>query len=109
MMNHRAVQNTIPLDARHTNLALEVRKAGYVPALVGYTTTTPDPRVVAAADPRFTVLGADMEGWHPVGSFGLKMEAYFAWVASQGFPMPDNPWDIWPARSATSTRASTSR
>ena len=95
MMNHRAVQNTIPLDARHTNIALEVRKAGYDPALVGYTTTTPDPRVTAAQDPRFKVLGADMEGWRPVGSWGNKMEAYFSWVAAQGFAMPDNPWDIW--------------
>lgn len=95
MMNHRAVQNTVPLDARHTNLAFEVRKAGYEPALVGYTTTTPDPRVNAAEDPRFKVLGADMEGWRPVGSWGLHMEAYFAWVASQGFDLPDNPWDIW--------------
>jgi len=72
-MNHRAVQNTIPLDARHTNIALEVRKAGYEPALVGYTTTTPDPRVVAEQDPRFKVLGGDMEDWRPVGSWGLKM------------------------------------
>jgi arylsulfatase A-like enzyme len=95
MMNHRAVQNTIPLDARHSNLAFEVRKAGYEPALVGYTTTTPDPRVTAKNDPRFTVLGADMEGWRPVGSWGLKMEAYFAWVASQDYALPDNPWDIW--------------
>lgn len=95
MMNHRAVQNTIPLDARHTNMALEARKAGYDPALVGYTTTTPDPRVTSARDPRFTVLGADMEGWRPVGSWGMKMEAYFSWVASQGHAMPDNPWDIW--------------
>ena len=95
MMNHRAVQNTIPLDARHSNLAFEVRKAGYEPALVGYTTTTPDPRVASAQDPRFKVLGADMEGWRPVGSWGLKMEAYFSWVASRGYPMPSNPWDIW--------------
>ena len=95
MMNHRAVQNTIPLDARHTNLAFEARRAGYDPALVGYTTTTPDPRIVPAQDPRFTVLGADMEGWRPVGSWGMKMEAYFAWVASQGYTLPDNPWDIW--------------
>lgn len=58
MMNHRAVQNTIPLDARHTNLAIEVRKAGYEPALVGYTTTTPDPRETAAQNPRFKVLGS---------------------------------------------------
>ncbi len=95
MMNHRAVQNTIPLDARHTNLAWEVRKGGYDPALVGYTTTTPDPRVTASGDPRFTVLGDLMDGFHPVGSWGMRMEAYFAWVASHGFPMPDNPWDIW--------------
>lgn len=95
MMNHRAVQNTIPLDARHTNLAWEVRKGGYDPALVGYTTTTPDPRVTPARDPRFTVLGDLMDGWHAVGSWGMRMEAYFAWVASQGFAMPDNPWDIW--------------
>ncbi|MDI1269145.1 MAG: alkaline phosphatase family protein [Polaromonas sp.] len=95
MMNHRAVQNTIPLDARHTNIAFETRKAGYDPALVGYTTTTPDPRVISPNDPRFTVLGADMEGWRPVGSWGMKMEAYFSWVASQGFKLPVNPWDIW--------------
>ena len=95
MMNHRAVQNTIPLDARHTNIAFEVRKAGYEPALVGYTTTTPDPRSTAANDPRFTVLGADMEGWKSVGSWGLKMEAYFGWLAAQGVQLPVNPWDIW--------------
>ena len=95
MMNHRAVQNTIPLDARHTNIALEVRKAGYEPALVGYTTTTPDPRSTASKDPRFTVLGADMEGWNPVGSWGLRMQTYFGWLESQGQKLPDNPWDIW--------------
>ncbi|MFZ4709492.1 MAG: alkaline phosphatase family protein, partial [Zwartia sp.] len=95
MMTHRAVQNTIPLDARHTNIAKEVRKAGYEPALVGYTTTTPDPRETDANDPRFKVLGADMEGWRPVGSWGLDKEAYFAWLASQGFAMPEKSNDIW--------------
>lgn len=95
MMTHRAVQNTIPLDARHTNIAKEVRKAGYEPALVGYTTTTPDPRETAPQDPRFKVLGADMEGWKPVGSWGLKMEAYFAWVKAKGFPVPKIPTNIW--------------
>ena len=44
LMNHRAVQNTMPLDARFTNLGHELRRGGYDPALVGYTTTTPDPR-----------------------------------------------------------------
>ena len=31
MMNHRVVQNSVPMDARHTNLALEMRRAGYEP------------------------------------------------------------------------------
>lgn len=95
MMNHRAVQNTIPLDSRHTNLAWEARKAGYEPALVGYTTTTPDPRETDANDPRFRVLGAEMDGWKLVGSWGLNRDAYFAWVASRWPAMPANPDDIW--------------
>ncbi|AWB34230.1 phosphoric/sulfuric ester hydrolase PehA [Orrella marina] len=95
MMNHRAVQNTIPLDARHTNVAWEARKGGYEPALVGYTTTTPDPRETDENDPRFRVLGAEMDGWKLVGSWGLNRDAYFAWVASRWPAMPSNPDDIW--------------
>lgn len=94
-MNHRAVQNTIPLDARHTNLAMEVRKGGWDPAIVGYTTTTPDPREWPAMDPAFTVLGDLMHGWRPVGAFEPRMEGYFAWVASQGYKLPENRGDIW--------------
>src|SRR4030095_7029932 len=60
MMNHRVVQNSVPMDARHTNLAWEMRRAGYEPALVGYTTTTPDPRVTPPLDPRFRILGSLM-------------------------------------------------
>ena len=95
MMNHRAVQNTIPLDARHSNLALETRKLGYDPVLVGYTTTTPDPRTAAFDDPRFTVLGDLMDGWRPVGAFEPRKEGYFGWVAHNGFPVPAVPDDIW--------------
>jgi len=95
MMNHRAVQNTIPLDSRHTNLAFEARKLGYDPALVGYTTTTPDPRTAAFDDPRFTVLGDVMDGWRPVGAFEPRQQAYFGWVAQQGYALPEERWDIW--------------
>src|SRR5882724_9635096 len=94
MMNHRAVQNTIPLDARFTNLAHELRRGGYDPALVGYTTTTPDPRKTAPNDPRFFVLGDIMEGFHSVGAFENR-DAYFGWVASKGFKLPKNRDDIW--------------
>jgi arylsulfatase A-like enzyme len=94
MMNHRAVQNTIPLADRFTNLAHELRRGGYDPALVGYTTTTPDPRKTAPNDPRFFVLGDIMEGFHSVGAFENR-DAYFGWVASQGFKLPKNRDDVW--------------
>ena len=95
MMNHRAVQNTIPLaDSRFTNLAHELRRGGYDPALVGYTTTTPDPRKTAPNDPRFFVLGDIMDGFHSVGAFENR-DAYFGWVASQGFKLPSTREDIW--------------
>ena len=94
MMNHRAVQNTIPLDGRFTNLAHELRRGGYDPALVGYTTTTPDPRTTAPNDPRFFVLGDIMEGFHSVGAFENR-DAYFGWVESQGFKLPPVREDLW--------------
>jgi arylsulfatase A-like enzyme len=101
MMNHRAVQNTIPLADRFTNLAHELRRGGYDPALVGYTTTTPDPRHTSPNDPRFFVLGDIMEGFHPVGSFENR-DAYFGWVESEGFKMPKPRENIWLPQGASS-------
>ena len=109
LMNHRAVQNTIPLSARFTNLAHELRRGGYDPALVGYTTTTPDPRTTGPNDPRFFVLGDIMEGFRPVGAFENR-DAYFGWVSGQGFELPETREDIWlpeglPGRGATARPA----
>ena len=95
MMNHRVVQNSVPMDARHTNLAIEMRRAGYEPALVGYTTTTPDPRETPAADPTFRILGGLMPGWHAVGSLVPERTPYFNWLRAQGFPVPARPDDVW--------------
>ena len=94
-MNHRAVQNTIPLDARHTTLPRALRSVGYDPALVGYTTTTPDPRATPIDDPRFSVLGDDLDGWRRVGGFEPEHEGYFGWLSQKGYPLPANPHDIW--------------
>lgn len=93
--NHRAVQNTIPLDARHMTLPKALRLAGHDPALIGYTTTTPDPRTTTADDPRFRVLGDQMDGFRSVGAFEPNMDGYFGWVASRGFALPPNRADIW--------------
>ncbi|MBL8697962.1 MAG: alkaline phosphatase family protein [Alphaproteobacteria bacterium] len=94
-MNHRAVQNTVPLDARHDNLGKALRRAGYDPALVGYTTTTPDPRATGPDDPRFKILGDLMDGFRSVGAFEPAMDGYFGWVAAQGYKLPPNRNDIW--------------
>ena len=95
LMNHRAVQNTVPLDARHMNLGRALRLAGYDPALIGYTTTTPDPRSTGPADPRFTTLGDLMDGFRSVGAFEPNMEGYFGWLAQKGFPLPPRRADVW--------------
>ena len=94
-MNHRAVQNTVPLDARHTTLPRALRALGHDPALVGYTTTTPDPRTTSPDDPRFSVLGDNMDGWRSVGAFEPDHDGYFGWLAQQGFALPPNREDIW--------------
>ena len=108
MMNHRVVQNSVPMDARHTNLALEMRKGGYEPALVGYTTTTPDPRVTSPRDPRFRILGSLMRGWHPVGSWEPEKAAYFNWLRTRGFHVPERPEDIWMPLESRGSGATTS-
>jgi arylsulfatase A-like enzyme len=95
LMNHRAVQNTVPLDARHTNLGKQLRLLGYDPALIGYTTTTPDPRTSGPKDPRFTTLGDLMDGFRSVGAFEPNMEGYFGWLAHQGYTLPPKREDIW--------------
>jgi arylsulfatase A-like enzyme len=108
-MNHRAVQNTIPLDSRFTNLGKELRRGGYDPALIGYTTTTPDPRTTGPEDPRFRILGDLMDGFRPVGAFEPYMEGYFSWLASRGYPLPEKRADIWLPEGAREGGGATSR
>src|SRR4051794_9170240 len=38
VMNHRVVANGVPLDARHATMPSELRRGGWDPGLVGYTT-----------------------------------------------------------------------
>jgi len=106
-MNHRAVQNTIPLDARHVTLPHALRAVGYDPALVGYTTTTPDPRATSPNDPRFGVLGDNMDGWRSVGAFEPDHDGYFGWLAQQGYALPPNREDIWLPEHETARGATT--
>jgi arylsulfatase A-like enzyme len=96
VMNHRVVTNGVPLDARHPTLSAELRRAGYEPTIVGYTTTTPDPRTVSPHDPRFTQIGNIMEGWKVFAHFDEDdFRNYFAWVAARGHGLPEDFKDIW--------------
>ena len=95
MMNHRVVQNGVPLDARHGNLAHALRRAGYDPAFIGYTTTIPDPRTTSPADTRFSSLGDLMPGWTPIASLEPGRRPYFDWLRALGVDVPADPNDIW--------------
>ena len=109
LMNHRAAQNTVPLDQRHFTLAKALRQLGYDPALIGYTTTVPDPRTTSVNDPRFQVLGDIMDGFRSVGAFEPSMDGYFGWVAHHGFALPPRREDIWLPEGIDSVPGATDR
>lgn len=60
--NHRVIQNGTPLDRRHSNWAIESKRAGYRPVLFGYTDTSVDPRGVNPDDPRLRTLEGILPG-----------------------------------------------
>jgi arylsulfatase A-like enzyme len=97
VMNHRAVANGVPLDARHANIATELRRAGIDPAMIGYTTTTPDPRLAPRADPRYREMGAVMEGFRVVAHLDeVEFRSYLGWVKGRGYALPEgDPLDLW--------------
>jgi arylsulfatase A-like enzyme len=95
LMNHRSGRNGTPLDARFTNLALEVRKAGYDPTLFGYTDTSPDPRRYAPGDPVLKTY----EGVLPGFTVGLQLPDHMAaWIAdlkAKGYDLPAGRRDAY--------------
>ncbi len=90
LQNHRSVQNGVPLDARHTNIALEMRKLGYAPVLAGYTDITPDPRLYAPHDPVLKTYEGILPGFHRVLAMPSTSfpEPWARWLEEQGFPLP---------------------
>lgn len=99
LMNHRSGRNGTPLDARHTNIALEARKAGYDPALFGYTDTTPDPRGKHPNDPALTAYD---EGVLPGFSTPMHLpEDMGKWVSdliARGYDLPNGRDDVFRPR-----------
>ena len=95
--NHRSVLNGTPLDDRFTNTAREARRAGYSPALFGYTDTSPDPRTLPADDPKLTTYEGVLPGFDAVlfNPESAGSPAWANWLTSKGVDVPTNPLDLY--------------
>jgi len=99
MMNHRSVRNGTPLDARFTNIALEMRKLGYEPGLIGYTDTSYDPRLLHGRDPSRERYGNVMPGFSrlvpgsEVGEAGAT--PWLPHLTAKGYQVPGHDGEIY--------------
>lgn len=94
-MNHRSVRNGTPLRHDTPNIATEMRKAGYLPMLFGYTDTAQDPRVHDANDPALRTYEHPMKGFHEMTE--MRMEMSYPWrshLMNRGYAF-ENYWDIY--------------
>ena len=90
--NHRVVVNGTPLDARHTNVALEARRLGYEPALFGYTDIPTDPRTRASGDPDLLrAYGGVLPGMTPVVPMDDDHWPWRRHPARRGYDVPQDP------------------
>jgi arylsulfatase A-like enzyme len=90
LQNHRSGANGTPLDARHTNWALEVARAGYDPVLFGYTDTSADPRGREADDPWLRTYEGPLPGIRVAVMMGEKPQAWTDWLKARGHTVPDD-------------------
>ena len=92
LQNHRSGTNGTPLDARHTNWALETRRAGHDPVLFGYTDTANDPRAFAPNDPILASYEGPLPGIRPIIYMGTFPDAWAEWLEARGHDVPDPNW-----------------
>ena len=83
--NHRSVNNGTPLDTRHSNVALEARRAGYDPALFGYTDVSADPRGRDPGDPELRSYEGVLPGMTPVVLMRGDMLPWVAYLRGRGY------------------------
>ena len=95
MCNHRVVANGAPLDDRFTNLALEARKAGHTPTLIGYNDTAADPRGLDPADPRLRTFEGLLPGFEVELNMPEEPEAWIAWLRSEGYDVPHGSLEVY--------------
>ncbi|KUM25356.1 phosphonate monoester hydrolase [Mesorhizobium loti] len=82
-MNNRVCRNGSPLDARHGNIALSARAAGYDPTLFGYTDVAPDPRRLSAGDPRLRSYEGVLPGFTVRQALPEHQKQWLSWLQAQ--------------------------
>ncbi|MBP6014055.1 MAG: alkaline phosphatase family protein [Alphaproteobacteria bacterium] len=95
--NHRVATNGTPLDRRHTNWAIEARKAGYDPALIGYTDQTADPRDLKPGDPRLSTYEGILPGLTAIADTGMDHPGPWGdFLRARGYELPhEERFVIW--------------
>ena len=89
-MNNRVVANGTPLDTRFDNIAHAARRAGYSPALFGYTDQGVDPRVIADPDdPRLSTYEGVLPGFDAVLDMSGWQLPWLEWLNGHGYDFPD--------------------
>ncbi len=100
-MNHRSVRNGTPLRHDTPTLPGEMRKAGYLPMLFGYTDTSADPRVHHPNDPAMHTYEYPMAGFHEMVE--MRMEMSFPWrshLLNHGYRF-EHYWQVYRPKSPT--------
>lgn len=84
-MNNRVVANGTPLDDRFDNVARAARRAGYAPALFGYTDQGIDPRIVAHDDPRLSTYEGVLPGFDMIVDLAHEHDPWREWLGTLGY------------------------
>ncbi len=87
-MTNRVCRNGTPLDARHDNLALALRRQGYEPTLFGYTDQAADPRGLPANDPALTTYEGVLPGFSVRRQLPEDERAWLSWLRQRGVAVP---------------------
>jgi arylsulfatase A-like enzyme len=88
-MNNRVVANGTPLDARFDNVAHAARRAGYAPALFGYTDQSVDPREADGPDdPRMQTYTGVLPGFDGVLALDDDQVPWREWLVELGYTDP---------------------
>jgi arylsulfatase A-like enzyme len=96
LMNHRVVGNGTPLDRRFDNVAWLARRAGYEPALFGYTDQSVDPRdVTGPDDPRLEDFEGILPGFDPVLPVVRSQAPWREWLGELGHDVPADSFTAW--------------